>query len=64
MWLPQRDQPEFMAIGVYNQFIYVAPESNTVIVKLSANSAYGTPDDEDASSEFESIEFFRGITAL
>jgi CubicO group peptidase (beta-lactamase class C family) len=63
-WIPQGDQGEFMAIGVYNQFIYVAPESNTVIVKLSANSAYGTPDDEDASSEFESIEFFRGITAL
>jgi len=63
-WIPQGDQGEFMAIGVYNQFIYVAPESNTVIVKLSANSAYGTPNDEDASSEFESIEFFRGITAL
>ena len=62
--MPQRDQPEFMAIGVYNQFIYVVLESNRIIVKLSANSAYCTPDDEDASSEFESLEFFRGITAL
>ena len=63
-WIPQGDQGEFMAIGVYNQFIYVAPASNTVIVKLSANSAYGTPEDDGAASEFEAIEFFRGITAL
>ena len=57
-WIPEGDVGEFMAIGFYNQFIYVAPESNTVIVKLSANSAYGTPDDLDASSEFESLELF------
>ena len=62
-WIPEGDAGEFMAIGVYNQFIYVAPESNTVIVKLSANSAYGTPDDPDASSEFESLELFRAIAA-
>ena len=60
-WIPEGIAGEFMAIGVYNQFIYIAPESNTVIVKLSANSAYGTPEDKDASSEFESIEFFRAI---
>lgn len=63
-WIPEGDRSEFMAIGVYNQFIYVAPEANKVIVKLSANSAYGTPDDENAASEFESIEFFRAITDL
>jgi CubicO group peptidase (beta-lactamase class C family) len=62
-WIPEGNQGEFMAIGVYNQFIYVAPQSNMVIVKLSANSAYGTPADAGASSEFESIEFFRRITA-
>jgi len=60
-WIPEGISGEFMAIGVYNQFIYIAPESNTVIVKLSANSTYGTPEDKDASSEFESIEFFRAI---
>ena len=62
-WIPEGDVGEFMAIGVYNQFIYVAPESNAVIVKLSANSAYGTPADPDASSEFESLELFRAIAA-
>ncbi|MGB2041429.1 MAG: serine hydrolase domain-containing protein [Porticoccaceae bacterium] len=60
-WIPEGNSGEFMAIGVYNQFIYVAPEANMVIVKLSANSDFGTPADDNASSEFESIEFFRAI---
>lgn len=61
-WIPEGEQGEFMAIGVYNQFIYVAPQSDTVIVKLSANSAYGTADDDGAASEFETIAFFRQIS--
>jgi len=62
-WIPEGDAGEFMAIGVYNQFIYIAPERELVIVKLSANSAYGTPQDPEASSEFETIEFFRALGA-
>jgi CubicO group peptidase (beta-lactamase class C family) len=58
-WVPEGNEGEFMAIGVYNQLIYVAPESNIVIVKLSANSAYGTSEDADMASELESIEFLR-----
>ena len=61
-WVPGGDKGEFMAIGVYNQMIYVAPESNMVIVKLSANSSYGTAEDTDMASELETIEFFRAIT--
>ena len=60
-WIPEGSEEEFMAIGVYNQFIYVAPEKNLVIVKLSANSAYGTAEDPMASSEFEALEFFRAV---
>ena len=60
-WVPEGNEGEFMAIGVYNQIIYIAPESNIVIVKLSANSAYGTSEDVDMASELESIEFFRAI---
>lgn len=62
-WIPQGNAGEFMAIGVYNQFIYVAPERDLLVVKLSANSAYGTAEDPMASSEFESIEFFRTLGA-
>ena len=60
--MPGGDKGEFMAIGVYNQMIYVAPESNMVMVKLSANSSYGTAEDTDMASELETIEFFRAIT--
>ena len=52
---------EFTAIGVYNQFIYVAPKSNMVIVKLSANSIYGTSELASVESEFETLEFLRAI---
>ncbi|MEM7741262.1 MAG: serine hydrolase [Pseudomonadota bacterium] len=60
-WIPEGDEGEFSAIGVYNQFVYVNPTSGTVIVKLSANSNYGTSDDESAYRELETIEFFRSI---
>ena len=60
-WVPDGNEGEFSAIGVYNQLIYVAPESNMVIVKLSANSSYGTSEDIDMASELETIEFFRAI---
>ena len=60
-WVPGGDEGEFMAIGVYNQMIYVAPESSMVIVILSANSSYGTAEDTDMASELETIEFFRAI---
>ena len=39
-WIPKSDEGEFMAIGIYNQNIYINPTSNTVIVKLSANPKY------------------------
>lgn len=60
-WIPKGDEGEFVAIGVYNQFIYVNPAHDVVIVKLSANSSYGTSSDESSNREMETIEFFRAI---
>ena len=60
-WIPESDEGEFVAIGVYNQFIYVNTARNLVIVKLSAYSDYATSLDESAYREMESIEFFRSI---
>jgi CubicO group peptidase (beta-lactamase class C family) len=60
-WLPESDEGEYAAIGVYNQFIYVNPTRNLVIVKLSANNAYGTTNTEASYRELESIELFREI---
>ena len=60
-WIPKGDEGEFVAIGVYNQFIYVNPAHAVVIVKLSANNSYGTSTEESSYREMETIEFFRTI---
>ncbi|CAM3687258.1 serine hydrolase domain-containing protein [Parendozoicomonas haliclonae] len=60
-WLMDGDEGEYSAIGVYNQFIYVNPSRNLTIVKLSANSDYGTDDTEATAKELATIELFRAI---
>jgi len=60
-WVPQGDVGEFSAIGVYNQFVYVDPSREVVIVKLSANHAYGTTPDESTNREEETLEFLRAM---
>jgi CubicO group peptidase (beta-lactamase class C family) len=60
-WIPAGDEGEYTAIGVYNQFIYVNPSREVVIVKLSAFSDYATSLDDSAYREIETIEFFRTI---
>ena len=62
-WIPEGDRGEFSAIGVYNQFVYVDPTCGVVIVKLSANRAYGTSPDEATNREMETIAFLRTIAA-
>ncbi|QSE81033.1 serine hydrolase domain-containing protein [Rhodococcus koreensis] len=61
-WIPAGNRGEFSAIGVYNQFVYVDPSTNAVIVKLSANRAYGTTDSESTNRESETVAFLRSIT--
>ena len=60
-WLPESEEGEYLAIGVYNQFIYVNPAKGVVIVKLSAFSDYATSEAEEAWREIETIDFFRAI---
>lgn len=60
-WIPGGNEGEFMAIGICNQFIYVNPTKNVIIVKSSANSNYGATNDERSFSESETIELFRSI---
>ncbi len=57
-WLGQDARPgEFVAIGVYGQYIYINQPANIVIVKNSADRTFMTGID----SMQESIAFFRGI---
>ena len=62
-WIPEGERGEFSAIGVYNQFVYVDPACGVVIVKLSANRAYGTSPDEATNREMETIAFLRAVAA-
>jgi len=60
-WVPEGNEGEFSAIGVYNQFVFVNPTCGTVVVKLSANRAYGTTGEEHSNREEETIAFVRAI---
>ena len=55
-WVPEGDQGEFMAIGVYGQFLYVNPEQKVIIVKVNAD-----PDFMAEHYELKHVEFFRAI---
>lgn len=57
-WIPQGNEGEFMAIGVYGQFIYVNPTRQVVIAKNSAYADYNVDGDR---MEYEALEAFRAI---
>ncbi len=58
-WIPIDPDGEFLAIGVYNQLLYIYPKERLVIAKTSAYPQY-TDEDGDAS-ELQTIELFRAI---
>lgn len=55
-WVPAGDEYEFMAIGVYGQWIYVNPTKRVIIVKTSAD-----PDFMEKGYELKHVEFFRSV---
>ncbi len=59
-WIPEGEEQEIMAIGVFNQYIYINPTTKTVIVKNGANKNY-----YDAENPYRStlvhLELFRAI---
>ncbi|BCD89071.1 hypothetical protein PSm6_54780 [Pseudomonas solani] len=57
-WVPQGDEGEYMAVGVYGQFIYVNPTRRVVIAKTSAYARYN---EDGTRMEYESLEAFRAI---
>jgi CubicO group peptidase (beta-lactamase class C family) len=62
-WVPAGERGEFLAAGVYNQFVYVDPSREVVIVKLSASRRYGTTMTEATNRQVESVALFRAIAA-
>ena len=57
-WLPQNADQEFMALGIYDQFIYVDKKSGVVIVKNSANIDFT---ENDYESTNQSVALFRSV---
>jgi len=57
-WIPARSEGDFLACGVYNQFIYVNPQHRVVIAKTSANPHYL---DDGMISEPQAVQLFRAI---
>lgn len=58
-WIPESTQGEFLAVGVYNQFIYVNPTTHTVIVKHSANPNFTSGSPIATTDMF--LAFCRGV---
>jgi len=61
-WMVGGDSGEFMAMGVYGQYIYINPETNTVIVKNSANPFYNDTS-YIPSNDFAHLALFRALSA-
>lgn len=65
-WIPEaagaegtgKPSSEFLAIGVYGQYIYISPDDDVVIVKTSADRDFQT---DDYESDFETLAAFRAI---
>lgn len=57
-WLPESEEGEFMAMGIYGQAIYINPARKIVIAKTSAHNEYVEAGED---MELESVFFFRGI---
>ena len=53
-WVPAGDEGEFLAIGVWGQYIYVNPARNLVIVKTSVDPDFDLRD-------METVAMFRAI---
>lgn len=53
-WVPYKENEDYLALGVWGQFLYIHPKSKTIIVKTSVD-----PDFE--KHEMETIGLFREI---
>ena len=57
-WIPEGENNDFLAIGIYGQAIYINLDQKIVIVKTSAYKDYDLDGEE---MELESIDFFRHL---
>lgn len=54
-WISAGERGQFTGMGVYNQLVFVDLSRGAVIVKLSANAAYGTSPGEATYRNHENV---------
>ncbi len=59
-WIPENADSEFMALGIYDQFVYINQKAGVVIVKNSANIDFMKNDFESTD---ETVAVFRAIVS-
>jgi len=60
-WIPEQANGDYFAAGIYDQFIYVHPENQLVIVKLSSNYHFKEAGND---SKKMTIALFQNIAAM
>lgn len=63
-WLPVNDHGAYVAVGVYNQFIWVDPATKTTIVKLGATQQYGRLPSGEGGYTMENLAFLSWLGSL
>ena len=62
-WMLGSDDHDFLAAGIYGQYIYVNPMKNVVIVKNSANRNHGLDKVQDSKTGVTTVSLFRTLAA-
>ena len=61
-WTPDNPHGDFMAMGIYHQFIYIDPTTGIVIAMTSANKGYNKP--ENIGQGHELITAFQNLSLI
>jgi len=57
-WIPSNDSGDYMMVGIYDQFVYVNPEKQLVIAKLSADHRFKS---KGGAIKAQHISFFQDV---
>ena len=60
-WIPKDSHGDYLAAGIYSQFIYVDPKTNTVIVKNSADREFKGESPSGKGYKLDTVDMFRSI---
>ena len=60
-WVPKDVDGPYMAIGIFNQFVYVDPRRRIVIAKTSASRNYMSGNSDRVWREGETLDFFTAL---